>query len=158
MFTGINELTRSYKPRLSVMKYKDGKTLTEADKISIQWAEYCGEMYDSPIRNLKPMEPNGEELLPLRDEVEWAIRQLPLRKSTGNDEISAETPEASGEEGIDIYHTFRKKIWKEEQWPEEWLKAVFVPISKKGDLQQFTNYRKIALISHASKILLKITM
>ena len=59
---------------------------------------------------------------------------------------------------ISIYHKLCTKIWKEEKWPSEWTKAVFVPIPKKGDLQQCTNYRTIALISHASKILLKIIM
>ena len=57
---------------------------------------------------------------------------------------------------ISIYHKLCTKIWKEEKWPSEWTKAVFVPIPKKGDLQQCTNYMTIALISHASKILLKI--
>ena len=65
---------------------------------------------------------------------------------------------ASGEEGISIYHKLCTKIWKEEKWPSERTKAVFVPIPKKGDLQQCTNYRTIALISHTSKILLKIIM
>ena len=104
------------------------------------------------------MDQNGEELEPLRSEVEWAINQLPLGKSSGNDAIHGEMIKASGEEGISIYHKLCTKIWKEEKWPSEWIKAVFVPIPKKGDLQQCTNYRTIALISHASKILLKIIM
>ena len=65
---------------------------------------------------------------------------------------------ASGEEGISIYHKLCTKIRKEEKWPSEYTKAVFVPIPKKGGLQQCTNYRTIALISPASKILLKIIM
>ena len=101
---------------------------------------------------------NGEELEPLRSEVEWAINQLPLGKSAGNDAIHGEMIKASGEEGISIYHKICTKIWKEEKWPSEWTKVVFVPIPEKGDLLQCTNYRTIALISHASKILLKIIM
>ena len=100
------------------------------------------------------MDQNGEELEPLRSEVKWAINQLPLGKSAENDAIHGEMIKASGEEGISIYHKLCTKIWKEEKWPSEWTKAVFVPIP----LQQFTNYRTMALISHASKILPKIIM
>ena len=103
------------------------------------------------------MDQNGE-LEPLRSEVEWAINQLPLGKSAGNDAIHGEMIKATGEEGISIYHKLCTKIWKEEKRPSEWTKAVFVPIPKKGDLQECTNHRNIALISHASKILLKIIM
>ena len=117
-------------------------------------------MHDGPTTKILQMDQNGEELEPLRSEVEWAINQLPLGKSAGNDAIQGEMikPRPSREEGISIYHKLCKKIWKEEKWPLECTKAVFVPIPKKGDLQQCTNYRTIALISHASKILLKIIM
>ena len=86
------------------------------------------------------------------------MNQLPLGKSAGNDAIQGEVIKASGEERISIYHKRCTKIWKEEKWPSEWTKAVFAPIPKKGDFEQCTNYRTIAVISHASKILLKIIM
>ncbi|GFR91849.1 retrovirus-related Pol polyprotein from type-2 retrotransposable element R2DM [Elysia marginata] len=64
----------------------------------------------------------------------------------------------SGDPGVELYHKLCLKIWETAQWPEEWHKSVFVTLPKKGDLQQCSNYRTIALISHASKILLKIIM
>ncbi|GFR58414.1 retrovirus-related Pol polyprotein from type-2 retrotransposable element R2DM [Elysia marginata] len=64
----------------------------------------------------------------------------------------------SGDPGVELYHKLCLKIWETEQWPEERRKSVFVTLPKKGDLQQCSNYRTIALISHASKILHKITM
>ena len=117
-------------------------------------------MHDGPTTKIVQMDQNGEELEPLRSEVEWAINQLPLGKSAGNDAIHGEMIKArpSREEEISIYHKLCTKIWKEEKWPLEWTKAVFVPITKKGDLNQCTNYRTIALISHASKTLPKIIM
>ena len=74
------------------------------------------------------------------------------------DNIYAEMIKVSGEPGVELYHKLCLKIWETEQWPEEWRKSVFVTLPKKGDLQQCSNYRTIALINHASKILFKIIM
>ena len=157
MFEGINILTKKFTPRLSVIKDKHNKVLTDSEEISRRWTEYCTEMYDGPITKNGTDGPKRRRTRTLRSEVKWAINQLPLGKSAGNDAIHGEMIKASGEEGISIHHKLCTKIWKEEKWPSEWTKAVFVPIPKKGDFQQCTNYRTIALISHASKILLKIT-
>ncbi|GFR61158.1 endonuclease-reverse transcriptase [Elysia marginata] len=138
MYSGINRLMRNFTPRLSAIKDKDGKTLTENEEISNRWKEYCSEMYeDNTNEEIKQVESNDEILERIRSEVEWAIKQLPKGKSAGNDEIHAEMIKASGEQGIDIFHKLCtcKKIWIEEKWPDEWVKSVFVPIPKKGDLQ-----------------------
>ena len=87
MFEGINNLTKKFTPRLSVIKDKHNKVLTDSEEISRRWTEYCTEMYDGPTTKMVQMDQNGEELEPLRSEVEWAINQLPLRKSAGNDTI-----------------------------------------------------------------------
>ena len=74
------------------------------------------------------------------------------------DNIQAEMIKASGEEGIDVYHKLRTKIWEKGKWPSDWKRAIFIPLPKKEDLQLCSNYRTISLISHASKILLKVIM
>ena len=63
---------------------------------------------------------------------------------------------ASGEQGIDVYHWLCKKIWHQGKWPQERKRSIFIPIPKKGDLKECTYYHTILLISHASKIILKI--
>ena len=73
-------------------------------------------------------------------------------------EITAETIKASGEAGITYYHKICTKIWKTGEWPEEKKRAVFIISPKKGDLQLCSNHRTISLISHPSKIMLKIIM
>ena len=65
---------------------------------------------------------------------------------------------SSGEKGLDVYYRLRTKIWETGQWPTDWRRAIFIPLPKKGDLQLCSNYRTISLISHASKILLKVIM
>ena len=99
---------------------------------------------------------DDEELIPLRSEVELAVKQLKNGKATGCDDISAEMIKASGELGISLLHKLIVKIWQTGEWPEDWRRAVLIPIPKKGDLQQCSNYRTISLISHASKVMLKI--
>ena len=93
---------------------------------------------------------------PLREEVEWAIKNLKDGKAPGWDGLTAEMIKLSGEEGIDVYHHLCKKIWHTGKWPLDWKRAVFIPLPKKGNLKECINYRTISLISHASKILLKI--
>ena len=117
MFEGINNLTKKFTPRLSVIKDKHNKVLTDSEEISRRWTEYCTEMYDGPTTKMVQMDQNGEEIEHPRSEVEWAI--MPLGKSAGNDAIHGEMIKASGEEGISIYHKLCTKIWKEEKWPSE---------------------------------------
>ena len=94
----------------------------------------------------------------LRSEAEHVIRALKKHKSPGCDEICGEMIHAGGEEAVDIYYILIKKIWTTEKWPLDWKKSIYVPLPKKGDLQMCSNYRTIALISHASKILLNIIL
>ena len=101
---------------------------------------------------------DDEEPIPLRSEVELAVKQLKNGKATGCDDISAEMIKASGELGISLLHKLIVKLWQTGEWPEDGRRAVLIPIPKKGDLQQCSNYRTISLISHASKVMLKIIM
>ena len=89
-------------------------------------------------------------------EVRKAMRELPNGKSPGFDQIPAELIKVSGEEGEFMMHKLCCKVWNTKQWPEDWRRAVFITLPKKDDLLDCNNYRTISLISHASKILLKI--
>ena len=95
---------------------------------------------------------------PLRCEIKRAINSLKDRKSPGCDNIHAEMIKASGDEGVEVYHKLCAKIWKSEQWPSDWKRAIFITLPKKGDLLMCSNYRTISLISHASKILLNVLL
>ncbi|GFS24338.1 endonuclease-reverse transcriptase [Elysia marginata] len=159
MYSQINALTREFRPRLNVIKDKNGNAHTDQEKNGERLAEYCCEMYDSS-EIISPQMPHNEEddLPPLKSEVEWAIRKRFSGKSAGLDNIYAERIKISGDPGVELYHKLCLKICETEQWPEEWRKSVFVTLPKKGDIQQCSNYRTIALISHPSNTLLKIIM
>ncbi|KAK9871609.1 hypothetical protein WA026_012988 [Henosepilachna vigintioctopunctata] len=92
----------------------------------------------------------------LRTEVQRAIIRLKNKKAPGVDGITAEVLKAMGETGVDLIHMICKQIWNTGKWPDEWCNSIFVPIFKKGSPLECSNYRTIALIPHASKILLTI--
>ena len=79
----------------------------------------------------------------MREEVELAIKDLKVGKSPGCDLVTAEMINANGEQGTDVYHHLCKKIWHQGKWPQEWKRSVFIPIPKKQDLREYTNYHTI---------------
>ena len=89
-------------------------------------------------------------------EVKWALGSITTNKASGGDEMPAELFQILKEDAVKVLHSIGQKIWKTQQWPQDWKRSVFIPIPKKGNAKECSNYRTIALISHASKIVLKI--
>ena len=102
------------------------------------------------------LDDSEDEASPLLDEVRKAIKELKNDKSLGIDEVTSELIKNAGESVEYFFYKLCTKIWNERTWPEDWVKSVFIPIPKKGDTLQCSNNRTIALISHGSKIILKI--
>jgi len=92
----------------------------------------------------------------LHSQVARVVRQAASRKATGPDEVPAELFKAGGETVLDRMHRICVAFWETGHWPEDWTFSTLIPLPKKGDLKQCVNYRTIALVSHASKILLRI--
>jgi len=99
-----------------------------------------------------------QEPPPLRSEIARAIRQTASRKATGPNEVPAELFKAGGQTVLDRVHKICAAIWETSEWPEEWTFSTFIPLPKKGDHKQCANYGTIALVSHASKRLLRIIL
>ena len=81
-----------------------------------------------------------------------------MNKASGGDEIPGELFEIMKVDAVKVLHSIWQQIWKTQQWPLDWKRSVFIPITKKGNTKESSNYRTIALISHASKIMLKILL
>ena len=79
-----------------------------------------------------------------------------MNKASGGDEIPVELFQILKDDAVKVLHSICQQIWKTQQWPQDWKRSVFIPIPKKGNAQECSNYRTIALISHARKVMLKI--
>ena len=92
----------------------------------------------------------------LECEVKWALESITMNKASGGDEIPVELFQILKDDAVKVLHSICQQIWKSQQWPQDWKKSVFILILKKGNAKECSNYRRIALISHASKVMLKI--
>ena len=92
----------------------------------------------------------------LECEVKWALGSITTNKASGSDGIPVELFHILKDDAVKVLHSTCQQIWKTQQWPQEWKRSVFIPIPKKGHVKECSNYRTIALISHASKVMLKI--
>ena len=86
----------------------------------------------------------------LEFEVQWALESITTNKASGGDRIPVELFQILKDDAVKVLHSICQQIWKTQQWPEDWKRAVFIPIPKKGNAKECSNYLTIALISHAS--------
>ena len=92
----------------------------------------------------------------LECEVRWALGSITMNKASGGDGIPVELFQILKDDVVKVLHSICQHIWKTQQWPQDWKRSVFIPIPKKGNANECSNYCTIALISHASKVMLKI--
>ena len=104
--------------------------------------------YDGVISHL---EPDIQEC-----EVRWALGSITTNKASGGDRIPAELSQILKYDAVKVVHSICQQIWKTQQWSQDWKRSVFIPIPKKGNATECSNYHTIALISHTNKVMLKI--
>ena len=92
----------------------------------------------------------------LECEVQWALESITMNKVSGGDGIPVELFQILKDDAVKVLHSISQQIWKSRQWPQDWKRAVFIPIPKEGNAKECSNDHTIALISHASKVMLKI--
>ena len=92
----------------------------------------------------------------LECEVKWALGSITTNKASGCDGIPVELFQILKDDAVKVLHSICQQIWKTQQWPQDWKRLTFISIPKKGNAKQCSNYRTIALISHTSKVMLKI--
>ena len=90
----------------------------------------------------------------LECEVKWALGSITMNKASGGDEIPAELFQILKDDAVKVLHSICQQIWKTQQWPQDWKRSIFILVPKKGN-SKCSNYCTIALISHASKVMLK---
>ena len=92
----------------------------------------------------------------LEFEVKWALWSITMNKASGGDGIQVELFKILKDDSVKVLHSICQQIWKTQQWPQDWKRSIFIPFPKKGNAKECSNYRTFALISHASKLMLKI--
>ena len=92
----------------------------------------------------------------LECEVKWALGSIAMNKASGGDGIQVELFQILKNDSVKVLHSIYQNIWKIQQWPQDWKRAVCSPVPKKGNAKECSNYCTIALISHTSKVMLKI--
>ena len=132
--------------------------LTEAEDIKKSWQEYTEKLYK---KDLKDTDNHGGVITLLEPdilepEVKWGLGSITTNKASGGDEIPVELFQILKDDAVKVLHSICQQIWKTQQWPQDWKRSVLVPIPKKGNAKECSNYHTIALISHASKVMLKI--
>ena len=92
----------------------------------------------------------------LECKVKWALGSITTNKARGGDGIPVELFQILKDGTVKVLHSIYQRIWKTQQWPQDWKRSVFIPITKKGNAKECSSYRTIALISHTNKVMLKI--
>ena len=131
--------------------------LKEAEDIK-RWQEHTEELYKKDLHDPDNHDGVITYLEPdiLECEVKWALGSITRNKASGGDGIPVELFQNLEDNAMKVLHSICQQIWKTQQWPQDWKRSVFIQIPKQGNAKECSNYRTIALISHASKIMLKI--
>ena len=158
LFKKIRDTKGTFHAKMGSTKDRNGLDLTEAEDIKKRWQEYTEELYkkdlhipdnhDGVITNLEP------DILEC--EVKWALESITMNKASGGNGIPGEPFQILKDDAVKMLHSICQHIWKTQQWPQDWKNSVFIPIPKKGNAKECSNYHTIAFISHASKVMLNI--
>ena len=131
---------------------------TEAEGIKKRWQEYKEELYKKDLHDpdnhsgvITHLEPDILEW-----KVKWALRSITMNKASGGEGIPVELFQILKDDSVKALHSTCQQTWKTQQWPQDWKRSVFIPIPKKGNAKACSNYHRTAVISHASKVMIKI--
>ena len=132
--------------------------LREPEDIKKRWQEFTEELYKKDLHDQDNQDGVITHLEPyiLECEVKWTLESIAMNKASGGDGIPVESLQILKDDAVKVLHSICQQIWKTQQWPQDFERSVFIPIPKKGNAKECSNYRTIALIPHASKVMLKI--
>ena len=158
LFRKIRDTKGTFHAKMGSINDRNDRDLTEAEDIKKRRQEYTEELYKKDIHN--PDNHDGvithSEPDILECEVKWALGSIPMNKANGGDGIPLKLFQILKDDAVKGLHSICQQIWKTQQWPQNWKKSVFIPIPKKDNAKECSDYHTTALISHTSKVMLKI--
>ena len=148
LFKKIRATKGTFHAKMGTIKERNGMDLTEVEDIKKRWQEYT-ELYKRDIRDPDNHDGVITHLEPdiLKCEVRWALGNITMNKVSGGDGIPIELFQILKDDAMKVVHSICQQMWKTQQWPQDWKWSVFIPIPKKGNAKECSNYYTIALIS-----------
>ena len=149
LFKKIRDTKGTFHAKMGLIKDRNDMDLTEAEDIKKRWQEYTEELYKKELHDQDNHDSVITHLEPdiLECEVKWALESITTNKASGGDGIPVELFQILKDDAVKVLHSICQQIWK---------KSVFIPMSKKGNAKECSNYRTIAFISDTNKVMLKI--
>ena len=158
LFKKIRDTKGTFHAKMGLIKDRNGRDLTEAENIRKRWQEYTEELYKKCLHDPDNHDGVSTHLEPdiLEYEVKWALGSITTNKASGGDGIPVRLIQILKDDAVKVLHSICQQIWKTQHWPQDWKWSVFIAIPKKGNAKECSVYRTIALMSHTSKVMLKI--
>ena len=154
----IRDTKGTFHAKMGTIKDRNGMDLIEVEDIKKRWQEYTEELYKKQLQD--PDNQNGviTHLEPdiLECEVKWALESITTNKASGGDGIPVELFQILKDDALKVLHSICQQILKTQQWSQDWKRLVFIPNPKKDNAKECSNCCTIVLISHGSKVMLKI--
>ena len=153
LFMKIRDTKGTFHAKMGLIKDRNGMDLTEAEDIKKRWQEYNKELYKKDLHDPDNHDGIITHLEPdiLECEVKWALRSITMNKASRGVGIPAELLQILKGDAVKILYSIYQQTLKTQQWSQDWKRSVFIPVPKKGNAKECSNYRTIALISYASK-------
>ena len=158
LFKKIRDTKGTFHAKMGLVEDRNDIDLTEVEDIKKRWQEYTEELYKKRLHDpnnhnsvITHLEPDNLEC-----EVKCALESVTMNKASVSDGIPVELFPVLKDDAVKVLHSICQQIWKTQQWPQDWKWSIFFPIPKKVNAKECSNYHTIALISHASKVMLKI--
>ena len=158
LFKKIRDTKGTFHEKIGPIKDRNGMDLTEVEDIKKRWQEHTEELYKKDLHNPDNHDGVITHLEPgiLECEVKWALGSITMNKGSEGDGIPAELFQILKDDAMKVLHSVCQQIWKTHQWQQDWKRSAFIPIPKKGNAKECSNYCTVALISPAGKVMLKI--
>ena len=156
LFKKIRDTKGTFHAKMGTIKDGNGMDLTEAEDIKKRWQQYTEELYKKDLHDPDNHDGVITHLEPdiLECKVKWAIGSITMNKASEGDGTLVELFQILKDDAVKVRHSICQQIWKTQQWPQDWKRSVFIPIPKKGNAKECSNYHTIALISHARELML----
>ena len=153
LFKKIRDTKGTFHAKMCTIKDRNCRDLRETEHSKKKWQEYTEELCKKDLHDPDNHDGVITHLEPdiLECEVKSALGSITMNKASGHDGIPVELFQILKEDAVKVLHSICQQIWKTQQWPQDWKMSVFIPIPKRGNAKECSNYRTIALTSHTNE-------